>query len=220
MALAKERSVLESVDHLLLGAPDLDKAVTWFAEAAGVQPAIGGTHPGMGTRNALVSLSGRHYLEIIAPDPAQTQFNFQIDLRALTAPHLVTWAAAPHDMEAVLKQARAAGLSVFGPREGARKRPDGRMLQWRSAGVVTDLRSATVDPVPFLIQWDDGSVHPSADAPPGCALVSISLRHPDPDRLQRTLATLGIHATIDRGDSPGVEAVLTTPKGELRLSSS
>jgi hypothetical protein len=43
---------------------------------------------------------------IIAPDPAQSTFNFQIDLRALKTPRLVTWAAGTSDIEAV---ARAAG---------------------------------------------------------------------------------------------------------------
>jgi hypothetical protein len=211
------RSVLDAVDHLLLGASDLEQAIEWFAETTGVRPVVGGSHPKMGTRNALVSLGARRYLEIIAPDPAQTQFTFQIDLRALTGPRLVTWAASTPDVDAVASGARSAGFSVFGPRDGSRTRPDGSTLRWRSAAVQSDFRTATVDPVPFFIQWAEGSAHPSGDSPTGCSLVRLELRHPDAERLQRTLATFGIQAAVERADAAGMRAVMTTPKGEVRL---
>jgi hypothetical protein len=216
---ADNPSVPDAVDHLLLGAPDLEKAVAWFAETTGVRPAIGGSHPGMGTRNALVSLGARRYLEIIAPDPAQTQFTFQIDLRALTGPRLVTWAASTADVDAVAAAARSAGFNVFGPRDGSRTRPDGSTLRWRSAGVQTDFRTATVDPVPFFIQWAPDSAHPSGDSPQGCTLVRLELRHPDADRLRHALAALGVEAAVATAESAGMQAVMTTPKGEVRLES-
>jgi hypothetical protein len=216
---ADDRSVLDAVDHLLLGAPDLEQAMAWFAETTGVWPAVGGSHPGMGTRNALVSLGAGRYLEIIAPDPAQTQVNFQIDLRALTGPRLVTWAASTPDIDAVAAAAQAAGFTVFGPRDGSRTRPDGSTLCWRSAGVQADSRTATVDPVPFFIQWAEGSAHPSGDSPRGCSLVRLELRHPDAERLQRTLATLGIDAAVESTDAAGMSAIITTLRGEVHLAS-
>src|SRR5438270_9647059 len=87
-----------ALDHLLLGVADLDRGIEWVERRTGVRAAIGGTHPGAGTRNALLSLGARHYLEIIAPDPAQHAYKFQIDLRPLTEPHLITWAAATNDI--------------------------------------------------------------------------------------------------------------------------
>ena len=218
-AVAQHRPASTALDHLLLGAPDLDSAIFWFEKAAGVRPAIGGSHPGMGTRNALVSLGGRQYLEIIAPDPAQSAFNFQIDVRSLPGPRLVTWAASTPALDEVVSTARSASLTVFGPRDGSRVRPDGTTLRWRSAGALADFRMGTVDPVPFFIEWAAGSPHPATDSPGGCRLTAFEVRHPDPERLQRLLATLGIDAAVSRAETAALGAVLATPNGEVRLAS-
>src|ERR1051325_2535342 len=102
------RSAMNAVDHLLLGVSDLDRGIEWVERRMGVKARIGGVHPGAGTRNALLSLGSRHYLEIIAPDPAQSAYNFNIDVRQLAEPRLINWAASTNDIEAVATAARNA----------------------------------------------------------------------------------------------------------------
>jgi hypothetical protein len=216
-AMAEARTIRDSVDHLLLGVADLDAGISWFEARTGVRARIGGSHPGMGTRNALVSLGSRQYLEIIAPDPAQSAFNFNIDLRALAAPRLVTWAVFTPDIDAAVAAARRDKLEIFGPRDGSRKRPDGSLLRWRSAGVVASLAEADVDPVPFFIQWAADSRHPSTDAPPGCRLAELAIAGPDPARLEAVLASLGIDAIVTQAAHASLTATLHTPKGSVEI---
>jgi hypothetical protein len=211
-------SATNAVDHLLLGASDLDQGIAWVEKTTGVKAVAGGSHPGVGTRNALLSLGGKQYLEIIAPDPAQTAFNFQIDVRKLAVPRLITWAAVTTDVNAVAKIAREAGHQIFGPRDGSRARPDGKTLKWKTMGVMNTLGVQGVEPVPFFIEWAADSLHPSQDSSKGCRLSSIELEHPDPAAVRETLGKLGIEIDMKPAKEARLKAALDTPKGRVVLS--
>jgi hypothetical protein len=208
---------VEAVDHLLLGVGDLDAGIAWFEKATGVKGVVGGTHPAMGTRNALASLGGKRYLEIIAPDPAQTAFNFRIDVRKLSEPRLVNWAAGTTNIEAVAKKAGWTGYKLFGPQPGSRSRPDGKTLRWKTLGVMHDLGADGIDPIPFFIEWAADSVHPSEDSPKGCELVSFEIEHPNAVAVKKTLAALGIEADVKAEESARLTATISSPKGKVTL---
>jgi len=205
-------------DHLLLGVADRDQGMAWFEKLTGVKPVVGGSHPGRGTRNALVSLGGRQYLELIAPDPAQNSSTFFMDLRTLKEPRLVTWAAATKDAETSAARARQAGLAVTGPADGSRVRPDGKVLRWRSLDLPHTAGPGDIEVVPFLIEWAAGSVHPSQDSPGGCALRTLELEHPDPARVVHTLEAAGIEATVGKAPLARLRATIATPKGDVQLT--
>ena len=208
---ASPAPAVEAVDHLLLGVSDLEAGMKWFEEKTGIRPAVGGSHPGRGTRNALVSLGGRHYLEIIAPDPAQPEVKdgWVTELRKLTAPRLVGWAVASPNLEATLARLDAEKVSHSPATPGARKRPDGRELSWRTVGVESDLGV-----IPFFIDWGT-SAHPSTDAPAGARLVSLKFRSPKPAALRGELFRLGIAAEVKPNPTPGLDAQIETPRGPL-----
>jgi hypothetical protein len=206
-----------AVDHLLLGVADLEHGIAWFEKLTGVRAAAGGSHPGVGTRNALAALGGRRYLEIIAPDPLQTAYNFSIDLRKLGEPRLITWAALTPDITATAKLARGAGHQIFGPRDGSRASPDGKLLRWKTLGVLTELGARGVEPVPFFIEWAGDSPHPSQDSPRGCELRSFEIKHPEPADVSGVLNKLGIEAKVRGAKEAKLSATLKTPKGEVVL---
>src|SRR5215469_15273812 len=102
------------LDHLLLGCSDLDQGIAFVESHTGVRPAIGGVHPGRGTRNALLSLGQLHYLEVIAPDPAQTatptmRAELPLILKRLASPTLVACEVHTSDIVGVAHRLREAG---------------------------------------------------------------------------------------------------------------
>lgn len=210
-------AAVSAVDHLLLGVSDLDRGIAWVEKTTGVRAVVGGSHPGVGTRNALLSLGGRRSLEIIAPDPAQTAFTFHLDLRKLSEPRLVTWAAATHDVDALAKKARDAGLEILGPQPGSRQRPDGTVLKWKTLGLKVDLAADGVDPIPFFIEWAPDSRHPSTDSPGGCDLASLEIAHPKAPEVNRVLAKVGVVAGAKSGPHALIRATVRTPKDSWKL---
>jgi hypothetical protein len=212
------KPALDAVDHLLLGVSDLDRGIDWVEQRTGVRAAPGGVHPGAGTRNALLSLSNAHYLEIIAPDPAQPFHDGQRDLLGLRGPRLITFAAATDDIERTAAAARDAGYRIVGPVDGSRRTLSGETLRWRRLAVSTTFAAAGIDLVPFFIQWAPDSPHPSKTSPAGCELEALRFEHPDDSGLKAVLRKLGIDADVSKAKAARIIASIKTPKGRIELT--
>jgi catechol 2,3-dioxygenase-like lactoylglutathione lyase family enzyme len=205
------------LDHILLGCSDLDRGVAFIEQRLGVRAALGGVHPGRGTQNALVSLGSRHYLEIIAPDPQQAGVKLpqalelqQRSLLGLKEPRLVAWAAHPGNLDDFAARLRNAGIAFQGPQPGSRKRPDGRVLQWRTLNLQDDHGGV----LPFFIEWGADTVHPSADAPQGAKLVRFSIADPSPAKLESLCKAMGLHVVVEESQKPRIRARLSGRGGK------
>ena len=205
------------LDHILLGCRDLDQGIAFVEQRAGVRAAFGGIHPGRGTRNALLSLGERHYLEIIAPDPKQAGAPDHYGLRKLKEPRLVGWAVHRDDLEQFAAQLRQMAIEFEGPRPGSRQRPDGKLLQWKTLTLKDDHGGL----LPFFIEWSVDSIHPSVDAPKGCTLRRFELATPETEdflfaasRVQLNLSTL-----TSVTNEPALRATIAGPKGQFTISS-
>jgi len=203
------------LDHILLGCSDLDGGIDFVEKHTGVRAAFGGVHPGRGTRNALLSLGDRHYLEIIAPDPQQPGAPDHYGLLRLTQPRLVGWAAHPGDLNELAARLRNANIAFDGPNPGSRKRPDGRLLQWNTLNLKDDHAGL----LPFFIEWNSDTVHPSVDAPAGCRIVRFEIATPEPEQMSKTAAILGLDVKIIKAEHAQLRATIAGPKGELALTS-
>ena len=206
------------LDHLLLGCNDLDQGIAFVEQHTGVRPAMGGVHPGRGTRNALLGLGQGRYLEVIAPDPAQTavpttRAELPALLKQLAAPQLVEWAVRTLNIEASAERLRKYGVAFQGPTPGSRARPDGRMLHWKTLNFDNDRDGL----LPFLIEWGADTAHPSEDAPAGCRLESFAVAGPNPKELSAEFERLGIEVEVANGTTAHLHAQIVGPAGEMRL---
>jgi len=219
-ALWGRNEVPSMLDHILLGCSDLEQGMAFVEMHTGVGPVVGGVHPGRGTRNALLSLGKMHYLEVIAPDPAQSGMKISRQsmvnkLTSLTSPRIIEWAVHTSNIDTNAERLRNAGIAFDGPTPGSRKRADGHVLNWQTLNLADNHDGV----LPFFIQWGGGSVHPSIDAPSGCALRSFAANAPNPAELASLFQRLGIEVEVGKAAKPELRAEIKGVGGRLELHS-
>ena len=207
--------LLSRIDHLVYGTPDVQRTVEELAEALGIRATLGGQHLGHGTRNAVIALGPSTYLEILGPDPDQPepQELRWLGIDDLTAPRLLTWAATDDDLKQLVRDAAQQGIALGEVRPGSRTRSDGVVLSWH----LTDPRQFVADGiVPFFIDWGN-TPHPALSAAQGATLINLDAEHPDPQRVRRILAHLGLDLRVRSGPAPALVATIRTPRGTIEL---
>lgn len=166
------------LDHIAVGALDLEQEAIALADRLGVAPSGGGTHPTMGTWNRLWRL-GDAYLELIAVDPAAPHPGrprwFGLDDPAVAArlaegPALLGWVLRVPDLAGALARCPVPpGL----PEEHHRG-----TLRW-SLTVPVAGGGPAGGTLPLLIEWPQGSVPPPAGMPDaGLRLRRLSVTSP------------------------------------------
>lgn len=201
------------LDHVMYAVPSLEEGIEWAGDTFGVAPAPGGSHKGLGTRNALLSL-GDCYLEIIAPDPDQLLEGTNGEkMAALSAGGLVTW-AAEGDLRRVKTTIGQLGIDCAGPVETQRQQPDGATLVWE----LLFPRSGMFG-MPFFIDWKACS-NPAVTAPPAGTVTTfeIHLSSADKARLGRVLSAIDLDIEVNEGQV-SMRVVVDSPKGQTELAS-
>ena len=200
-----------AIDHLVYAVPDLSAGVREMEVRLGVPLTPGGSHPGLGTRNALLRVGPRVYLEVLGPDPAQSAPPSGLWLADDGAglPSLVTWAVRSDDL---VRLAAGPGGHLLGPvRSMSRAKPGGARIGWNLSMPRVPLPRSGI--VPFFIDWG-ATEHPCHDLPDeGVRLAGLSASHPEPEAVRAELASLGAGLQVAAGKA-GLAAVLETPDGE------
>jgi catechol 2,3-dioxygenase-like lactoylglutathione lyase family enzyme len=211
VAAAAPEAPAHAIDHVGLGVSDLDRGIGFVEEKTGVQAAKGGVHPGRGTQNALMSLGGGSYLEIIAPVPGGKVEGEEGELLKLALPKPVFFAVRSTGLEATSRMLKDSGFAVTSINAGSRVRPDGTVLKWRTMG----LTGPGLDAAPFFIEWDKASAHPSATSPGGCTLARLEAFDRDTAALSKLFRLLALDVLVHAGAGPALRLTLSCPKGEV-----
>lgn len=204
---------LSGVDHVILGIGDLQQGIEELERLTGVRAVYGGAHPGRGTHNALISLGGAQYLEILAPNPEDRGSTPWIgELGNLTSLTPVGWAARSDDLSGLQQALKSQGIGTGEIRPGARNQPDGTRLAWRTLDLT-----APSPLLPFFIEWDPATAHPSETTPKGCRLTGFVLHDPAPEALREPLQAAGLGVEVREARDAGFWISLACPKGEVEL---
>lgn len=197
-----------ALDHVLVWG-DVDRLAARVAEAVGVPPDDGGTHPGRGTRNAIFLARGKVALEVLGRDPAQDPPAWAPDLDDA----LWWWAVrTDRSIEETCDVLAGHGLATSEPEVGERRRADGSRVGWTIVDVVDHGFGTTV---PFVIRWGDARP-PWGGQDAACELRRFRAVHPDPQALREVFAALGLDGVeVGRADGPGLEVELAGPAGTI-----
>ena len=162
------------LDHVsyAVGPDGMDATVRRIVDALGVERVKGGIHPRFGTRNAIIPLAKRQYLEIVEvldhPSADKAPFGQAVRNRSQVGGGWMGWCVSVDDLSRF--EERLGRKSV----PGNRKFPDGNELTWQQIGI----KGLIADPqVPYLLRWDEGTedLHPSQAYPPQAELTKLSI---------------------------------------------
>ena len=215
-----------STDHVLVAVRDLADAAHRFETVYGLRALPGGRHPGAGTANMIVPL-GSSYLELIAvvdPEEARRSPTGRRITRAIEEGRtFATWAVRTDSLDVLRDHLRGAGLDLAPPVAGARERPDGVTIRWRTQ-LLAPPGEASV--LPFVIEWQvPPGQHPgqaAGDHPSRArGIRTVRLGDPDPAAAAarfRALLGDGPSVAVDRAVTSGVLAVeVDVPDGALTI---
>ena len=205
-----------TIDHLVIGAAELDKATKQIQDFIKAKFLAGGKHPLMATHNRLIKLQNSLYMEIIAADPnASLARNpkrknrwFSLDSSATQkrlsrAPQPLCWVVAVNNIEQTSMHCGYNPGNVIEMTRGD--------LKWKiTVSENGELPESGV--LPILIEWPNGK-HPTKTMPESnMFLEKLNLFHPHPNEIKQILSKLNVNGPIrvNLGE-PKLQFLLKTP---------
>ncbi len=209
------------LDHVSYAAgPDgLEATADRIGDLLGATFLDGGIHPRFGTRNMILPLADRTYLEVVEvldhPASDKAPFGQAVRARSVSGGGWLGWVVAVDDISEV--EARLGRSAVAGNRH----RPDGVELRWSQIGV----KGLISDPqLPFFVEWETPELHPSAESDGRFSLASLEIAG-DPQRVsewlglsvEQPLEDVKVDWVAPHG-TPGILAAhVQTPSGLVRV---
>ena len=208
------------VDHIILSIDSLERGIDLLERETGVRPVYGGAHPGRGTHNALLSLGGNQYIELLSRNPNDTselgrQFASRLKEHygKFKVPTPTGWAMRVTDADAERARLIAIGFKASDVRPGSRAKPDGQTLSWKTF----DPWGTGDELLPFAIEWGAGSTHPSLASPAGCRLADFGMTARSPESVGALFRMAGYPMKVEAGSKDGLSVTLECPRGRVHF---
>jgi hypothetical protein len=214
--------IQSTLDHIVIGAADLDQGIAYVKDILGVTVPRGGEHRIMGTHNCVMSLGKQCYLEIIAVNPEAIQperprwfglDNPRVQEKLAGQPGLLTWVVSVPDFSGI------STLHHFGEIL-TMERND---LQWQIS-VPEDGSLPGKGFLPSLIHWHT-KPHPAVNMTDlGCSLVKLDIFNHYSRRFIKNLESvsadrlMNLHPIEDH-ESPEMIAHIRVPGGDIKCLS-
>lgn len=205
--------MLERVDHIVYVCDHLPTGIQHITHLFGIAPVFSGRHMAWGTHNALLSLGGECYFELIAPDPENPVEATIFDFQNKEEDRLLTWVYRPENIQTCYEYGHSIGIPFGKIQSGNRKKVDGSFLEWNISDLSVTLGNGLI---PSLIDWKK-TPHPAPYLPQGCTLKSLKGIHPDAQNIQAKLKKLALEFKLEKGKTPMLLAEIETPNGLVQL---
>ena len=207
---------MRTIDHLVYSVPNLEKAIIDFENLTGIRPTFGGYHTTRGTKNAVVNLENKCYLEILAIDEENKNVSAPrwMGVDFIDNAQMTRFALKSDDLrnDSVILQKYNPQMGEING--GQRKTSNGKMLTWE---MILPLAAPAVDIVPFMTDWRKSEVHPTDSMTEECTFIGFKFTHPNPEIIIAVLNGLGMNAEVSKGEKVEIKAIINSPKGIVEI---
>lgn len=207
---------MRQIDHLVYTVPNLEEAMDWFEEISGIRPAFGGYHTTQGTKNAVVNLGNKCYLEILAADDTNTAIAPPrwMGVDYLEKAQFTRWSLKSNDLSGDRQILKAYNSEMGRIEGGQRKMTNGNLLTWQ---MIMPLPAPQIEIMPFMTDWQQSEAHPTDMMPNQCELISMHFTHPKPDLLLPILKDLALDLNLIKGKNQSIKVKIKSPSGILEI---
>ncbi len=211
------------IDHIVIGAANLEQGAEYVKDLFGVEMPKGGEHPLMATHNLLMQLGGNVFIEVISINPEAAPperprwygLDDPLVFQSLKqSPRLLTWVVNSNNISALLHDSEFEfGIATPVTRGN---------LNWNFA-IPDDGRLLAGGILPYVMQWHV-SPHPAAQMPDcRCRLKSIEITHPYAEWVSSTLDGIAVSDQVkvfsaDKHQGPELRVEIATPGSNIVLS--
>jgi len=196
------------IDRIAFACADLEDGIRWFKDQTGIDPFVNEAEPNLPTQNAVVKLSEKTFLEILAPNPNHKGFQpLKNMLKRFKDPVIWFWYVSTDDFEKLETAIVEAGHHLVEKAEQEEK-------------IYASIGPGILSVRPKVIQWKKEPMEGGLAKAPMVKIQDFSVKvcHKKYDSTQKFFENLGIRTSylkVSDDDESYFSLTLDTPEKGL-----